>query len=159
AACGVPFEKRVGRMMEGLRLCRALWSGEAVDWDGRWPVSGGMLAPVPHRPGGPPIWIGGNTPASLERVGEWFGGWLPNAADASEFASQWREGQTIARIAGRDPERLSAAMYLTLTIDENVDRAAARMDAFLEGYYSAPATVLRRRQAVYSGPAAGVAEW
>ncbi|MBO0711174.1 MAG: LLM class flavin-dependent oxidoreductase, partial [Acetobacteraceae bacterium] len=29
-ACGVPWEKRVGRMMEGLRLCRALWSGERV---------------------------------------------------------------------------------------------------------------------------------
>ena len=51
AACGVPFEKRVGRMMEGLRLCRALWSGEAVDWDGRWPVQGGVLAPVPYRAG------------------------------------------------------------------------------------------------------------
>src|ERR1700692_1496582 len=41
AACGVPFEKRVGRMMEGLRLCRALWTGEAVNWDGRWQGSGG----------------------------------------------------------------------------------------------------------------------
>ena len=36
AAAGVPFEKRLGRMMEGLRLCKALWTGEAVDWDGRW---------------------------------------------------------------------------------------------------------------------------
>ncbi len=159
AACGVPFEKRVGRMMEGLRLCRALWSGEAVDWDGRWPVSGGVLAPVPHRPGGPPIWIGGNTPASLERVGKWFDGWFPNAPDASEFASQWRDVQAIARAAGRDPARLSAAMYLTLTIDDDADRAATRMDAFLEGYYGAPAAVLRRRQAVYSGPADGLAAW
>ena len=65
AACGVPFEKRVGRMMEGLRLCRALWSGEAVDWDGRWDVRGGILAPMPHRAGArrygsaatqPPAW-------------------------------------------------------------------------------------------------------
>ena len=38
-AVGVPFEKRVGRMMEGLRLCRALWSGDPVDWDGRWKCS------------------------------------------------------------------------------------------------------------------------
>src|SRR5277367_7091657 len=30
AAAGVPFEHRIGRMMEGLRLCRALWSGEPV---------------------------------------------------------------------------------------------------------------------------------
>jgi alkanesulfonate monooxygenase SsuD/methylene tetrahydromethanopterin reductase-like flavin-dependent oxidoreductase (luciferase family) len=159
AACGVPFETRVGRMMEGLRLCRALWSGETVDWDGRWPVSGGVLAPVPHRPSGPPIWIGGNTPASLERVGKWFDGWFPNAPDASEFASQWREVQVIARAAGRDPARLSAAMYLTLTIDDDADRATTRMDAFLEGYYGAPAAVLRRRQAVYSGPADGLAAW
>ena len=53
AACGVPFEKRVGRMMEGLRLCRALWTGEAVDWDGRWPVHGrraGAGAVPPGRP-------------------------------------------------------------------------------------------------------------
>jgi alkanesulfonate monooxygenase SsuD/methylene tetrahydromethanopterin reductase-like flavin-dependent oxidoreductase (luciferase family) len=31
AAAGVPFEKRVGRMMEGLRLCRALWTGKKVE--------------------------------------------------------------------------------------------------------------------------------
>ena len=35
-AAGVPFEKRVGRMMEGIGLCKALWSGKPVDWDGRW---------------------------------------------------------------------------------------------------------------------------
>jgi len=158
AACGVPFEKRVGRMMEGLRLCRALWPGETVNWDGRWAVNG-TLAPTPHRPGGPPIWIGGNTPASLERVGKWFDGWFPNAPDAADFASQWRSVQTIAQDAGRDPSALSAAMYLTLALDDDAGRAAARMDAFLEGYYGVPAAALRQRQAVYSGPAAGAAEW
>ena len=40
-AAGVPFEKRIGRMMEGLRLCRALWTGQEVTWDGRWQVAGG----------------------------------------------------------------------------------------------------------------------
>jgi alkanesulfonate monooxygenase SsuD/methylene tetrahydromethanopterin reductase-like flavin-dependent oxidoreductase (luciferase family) len=47
AAAGVPFEKRVGRMMEGLRLCQALWTGEPVDWDGRWQVQQGVLGPTP----------------------------------------------------------------------------------------------------------------
>ena len=159
AACGVPFDKRVGRMMEGLRLCRALWSGAPIDWEGRWPVSGGTLAPVPHRLGGPPIWIGGNTPASLRRVGKWFDGWFPNAPDAAQFAAQWQEVRAIATAAGRDPSQLSAAMYLTLTLDDDAARADARMDAFLEGYYGAPAAVLRQRQAVYSGGAGGVAEW
>src|ERR1700694_3165830 len=35
-AAGVPFDKRVGRMVEGLALCRALWMGKPVDWNGRW---------------------------------------------------------------------------------------------------------------------------
>src|SRR6202051_3664045 len=65
-AAGVPFEKRLGRMMEGLRLCRALWTGQPVDWDGRWPVKQSVLAPTPYRTGGPPLWIGGNLPTSLE---------------------------------------------------------------------------------------------
>jgi probable F420-dependent oxidoreductase len=159
AACGVPFEKRVGRLMEGLRLCRALWRGEKVNWDGRWPVRDGVLAPSPYRPGGPPIWIGGNAPASLRRAGRWFDGWFPNAPDPAAFASQLAEIQATARSAGRDPARLSAAMYLTLSIDDDAARAHARMDEFLEGYYGAPADVLRRRQAVYSGPVQGVAQW
>jgi hypothetical protein len=50
-------------------------------------------------------------------------------------------------------------MYLTLAVDEDAGAAAARMDAFLESYYDAPAAALRRRQAVYSGPPGGLAAW
>ena len=35
-AAGTPFEGRVGRYMDGISLCRALWSGQPVDWEGRW---------------------------------------------------------------------------------------------------------------------------
>src|SRR5437588_1422347 len=59
---GVPF-------LEGLRLARALWSGQPVNWDGRWKVEKAVLGPTPCRAGGPPIWIGGSLPASLERAG------------------------------------------------------------------------------------------
>ena len=159
AAAGVPFEKRVGRMMEGLRLCRALWSGQPVDWDGRWQVTGGVLAPTPYRAGGPPLWIGGNLPASLARAGKWFDGWFPIKPDAPTFATQWQEVRAIARTAGRDPDALTGAMYLTLALDADAARAEARLNAFLERYYGQPAEVLRRRQASYAGPAEGLAAW
>jgi alkanesulfonate monooxygenase SsuD/methylene tetrahydromethanopterin reductase-like flavin-dependent oxidoreductase (luciferase family) len=159
AAAGVPFEKRIGRMMEGLRLCRALWTGEPVTWDGRWPVAAGTLAPTPHRPGGPPLWIGGNLQASLERAGRWFDGWFPIAPDAATFARQWAEAKVIAADAGRDPAVLSGAMYLTVCLDEDASRANTRLDAFLERYYGQPAPVLRRRQAHYAGSPSGIAPW
>src|SRR5918999_1854579 len=58
-SAGVPWEKRVGTMMEGMRLCKALWTGKPVDWEGRWHVEKGVIGPTPAQPGGPPVWGGG----------------------------------------------------------------------------------------------------
>jgi alkanesulfonate monooxygenase SsuD/methylene tetrahydromethanopterin reductase-like flavin-dependent oxidoreductase (luciferase family) len=159
AAAGVPWDKRVGRMMEGLRLCQALWRGEPVDWDGRWQMQAATLAPVPHRPGGPLLWIGGNLPASLERAGRHLDGWFPISPTPADFATQWQQVRSIAGSAGRDPHALTGAMYLTLTLGDDQAAADARLDAFLAGYYGAPAAALRRRQAHYAGPAKGLADW
>ncbi|HUB11212.1 MAG TPA: LLM class flavin-dependent oxidoreductase [Acetobacteraceae bacterium] len=158
-AAGVPWDKRLGRMMEGLRLCKALWSGAPVDWDGRWHVAQGMLAPTPYRTGGPPLWIGGNLPASLQRAGKWFDGWFPNAPDAATYDANWTQIRAVAQQAGRDAAALTGAMYLTVSLDDDAARADARLNAFLQGYYGQPADVLRRRQICYAGPAGGIAEW
>src|SRR5215467_14837458 len=119
AAAGVPFEGRVGRMMEGLRLCRALWTGEPVDWQGRWPVQRGVLGPPPYRPGGPPIWMAGSVRPALERATKHFDGWFANEADLARWTAQWAEVQLILRDAGRDTENFVAALYTTLAIDED----------------------------------------
>jgi len=155
-AAGVPFDKRVGRMMEGLRLMRALWTGQPVDWDGRWQVSQGTLAPTPFRVGGPPVWIGGNLKASLDRAGKHFDGWFPIAPSPQTFATQWADIKATARAEGRDAEAMTGAMYLTIALDDSVEAANQRLDAFLERYYNQPAAVLRRRQSCYAGPAAGL---
>ena len=155
-AAGVPFDKRVGRMMEGLRLMRALWTGQPVDWDGRWQVSAGTLAPTPFRAGGPPVWIGGNLKASLDRAGKHFDGWFPIAPSPETFATQWADIKATARAEGRDADAMTGAMYLTIALDEDAAKAEARLDSFLETYYSAPAALLRRRQACYAGPEAGL---
>src|ERR1700757_4471804 len=159
AAAGVPFEKRVGRMMEGLRLMRALWSGKRVDWEGRWKVEGAGVGPTPPRPGGPPLWVGGSLPASIERAGRYFDGWMPIAPDAAEWGRLWRELKDIARAAGRNADALVGSMYLTIVLDDDAGRANDRFDRFLEAYYGQPAAVMRKRQMGYAGPASGVAEY
>ena len=159
AAAGVPFEGRVGRMMEGLRLARALWTGKPVDWQGRWPVQGGVLGPTPYRPGGPPIWMAGSVRPALQRAARHFDGWFANEADLGRWKQQWAEVQQILRETGRDVSQFVAAIYVTLAIDEDAGRAAQRIDAFLERYYGQPAEVLRRRQAVHGGPPDAAAEY
>ena len=158
-AAGVPWEKRVGTLMEGMRLCKALWSGKPVDWDGRWHLEKGVLGPTPHQPGGPPIWGGGSAPAALERAAKHFDGWFPNGPDAKGWGAQWRQVQAMAREAGRNPNAIEAALYLTLAIDENEARAEERMNNYLSAYYGRRPDVMKKRQACFAGSAGAAAEW
>jgi alkanesulfonate monooxygenase SsuD/methylene tetrahydromethanopterin reductase-like flavin-dependent oxidoreductase (luciferase family) len=159
AAAGVPFEHRIGRMLEGLRLCRALWSGQPVDWDGRWQTTQAVIGPTPARPGGPALWIGGNLAGSLDRAGKFFDGWFPIAPSPVDFGAGLAHVRDIARENHRDPAAVSGAMYLTLALDDDVVKADERLNRFLEHYYDHPAAATRRRQAHYAGPAAGLAGW
>ena len=159
AAAGVPFEKRVGRMMEGLRLCQAFWRGEPVDWKGRWPVEQGVLAPTPHRPGGPPIWGGGSAPASLTRAGKNFDGWFPTGPDAAGWGQGWKVVKQAASDAGRDPDDLTGALYLTMAIGDDAATAQKQIDDYLEEYYGIHAAMLAKTMACYAGPAEGAAQW
>jgi probable F420-dependent oxidoreductase len=158
-AAGVPFEKRVGTMMEGLRLCKALWSGKPVDWDGRWHVEQGVIGPTPHQPGGPPIWGGGSVPAALSRAGKHFDGWFPTGPDAKGWGEQWRQVQAIAREAGRNPDDVQSAVYLTLAVDQDPAKAEQRINDFLSAYYGQRPDVLRKRQACFAGSAQAAADW
>ena len=159
AAAGAPFEKRVGRMLEGLRLCRALWSGEPVDWEGRWTVKQGVLGPTPHNPGGPPIWLGTGHPAGLERAARHFDGWFPTGPDAEGWGERWRTVQAAAAAAGRPAGAVEGAVYLTIALDEDAAAGNARIDAYLESYYGAPAAVIRKRQTAFAGPPEAAADW
>lgn len=158
-AAGVTFDKRVGTLLDGLALARALWTGQPVDWDGRWSVKAGVLGPTPHRKGGPPIWIGGSVKPARERVGKLFDGWFPNAPTPAQYVEQWAEVRDFARDAGRDPDALTGAMYLTLAVDDDAARANARIDSYLERYYGQRPDALRKRQMCYAGPAEGAAQW
>ncbi len=159
-AVGVPFDKRVGRMMEGLRLCKALWTGEPVDWEGRWTVKQGVVGPTPAQAGGPPIWGGGSAPASLKRAAVNFDGWFPSGpSDTAVWGQQWREVLDHLDDAGRNRDGFDGAIYLTLSINDDDAKANDRLDSFLERYYNIPAATLRKFQAGFGGPAEKAAEW
>lgn len=161
AAAGVPFGQRVGRFVHGLRLCQQLWTGGPVHWDGPyWQLDGQALQPTPYRPGGPPIWVGGSSEATQRRTGHRYDGWFPVGGEAAGFAATWSNVRAAATEAGRDPDALTGAVYVTLSVDADQDRAEEALMGFLASYYApAPATTMRRLQNSYAGPAAGVADY
>lgn len=158
-ACGVPWEKRVGRFLEGIRLCQALWSGEPVDWDGRWKVEQGVVGPTPHRKGGPPIWGGGAVPGALKRVARNFDGWFPTGPDAEGYGERLNEVRKLTEEEGRNPDDLTAALYLTIAIDDDPAKADKRIDEYLYSYYHARPDILKKRQACFGGTVEGAVEW
>lgn len=159
-AAGVPFEKRIGRMLEQVRLCRALWSGEKTDWDGRWTVKGGELAPVPYTPGGPPLWGGGGVDDALKRAGRYFDGWFPSGPGTpEEWGAKWERVKAHAVEAGRDPNAITGAVYMTVAVDDDTAKAKAELDHYLEGYYMQPGEVIRRLQYSFAGDRAAVTAW
>lgn len=152
-SAGMPFEKRIGRMIEGLHLCRALWTGDKVDWDGRWKLSGQQVGPVPVQKGGPPVWVGGSHPNALKRAAKHFDGWFPTGPGAEECGQQWQEVKAHGKAEGRANGDMTFAVYLTLALDDSHENGIARIDKFLEAYYGAPGHILRRRMASFGGPA------
>ncbi len=149
AAASVPFEKRVGRLVEGFALCRALWQGEPVTWDGRWALNDAVLAPKPVQPGGPPIWLAASVPAGIRRSARYYEGWFPIGPDVERF----KEGVDLLQIAAEEFDRPlpTIAIYLTVCIDENEAEAELKIDHYLQDYYNMPPKVMRSVQACCGG--------
>ena len=158
-AAGVPFEKRVGRLLEGFRLCRALWSGEPVDWDGRWHLEQAQLAPVPWTKGGPPIWLAATVDAGIKRAAMYFDGWLPIGPDAAEFGRRQQLFATSAEQAGRDSAALTTGLYLTVALADTEAAGDRAIDDYLSEYYGVPPAAMRAIQACYGGPLTRVLEF
>lgn len=159
-ALGVPFEKRVGRMLESLRLCKALWSGDDVDWSGRWELEQANLRPKPVQDGGPPIWGGGSAPASLTRAGKYLDGWMPTGpSDPAVWAERFETVKSAARDAGRDPAGLTGAVYATVTVAKDEAEGEEKLMAYLRSYYGPMAEKMRANEACYGGPIEGLGPW
>jgi len=103
-ALGVPFEQRGPLLDEHIAVVRELWSAEVATFDGaHYRLPPVRSAPKPARASGPPIWIGGASPAALRRVAAIGDGWQPMAVGPPELAVLVPRLHGLVRDAGRDP--------------------------------------------------------
>jgi probable F420-dependent oxidoreductase len=107
-AVGVPWERRGDRLEEILDVLDALWTTSPVEHDGQlFHIVRSAVDLRPVQPGGPPVLLGGFTPAAAERAGRRAAGWLGSWGPPAEFVDMlWRTTCTAAEKAGRDPGAL-----------------------------------------------------
>ncbi len=139
AAAGIDVHQRGRRLDETIAICRALWSEPLVTFSGRHYALHDLRFDLPPAtPGGPPIWVGGRSPAALRRAGRLGDGWLAFAVDPERFVAGWRAVCDEAERAGRDPAQLTPALQLWCQFDENADAAHAALAPAIEAFYRVP---------------------
>jgi probable F420-dependent oxidoreductase len=97
------FHDRGVRSEEQIAVLRALWAEETITFRGRWhTIDNAGLKPLPPRRS-IPVWIGGYSEATLERVGRIGDGWFPWIPPNDETRAKVERVRGYAMAAGRDP--------------------------------------------------------
>lgn len=138
-AAGIPLSERGARLDEAIAVCRLLWSGQPVSYEGRFTALRDVrLDYLPARRGGPPVWVGGRSAGALRRAGRLGDGWLAFVVTANRFASSWRTIQSCAEKAGRDPATITPALQLWCQLAPSEPEALAVIAPQIERMYRTP---------------------
>lgn len=87
AALGADFRQRGAVTDEAIEVLQALWREPVASYHGRLhDVVDARMRPAPPG-GGPPVWIGGDTLASVRRAARYGAGWLPYNWDLDAFGA------------------------------------------------------------------------
>ena len=150
AAVQVDYRTRISRLTESIAALRRLWSSTGASFEGRhFSFHDVTIAPRPTLPAGPPVWLAGSGDAALRRVTAIADGWLPYPPRHETYA-----GERATLGPGITP-----ALYATVSVDDDPERACKRLRAHVERYYNAPFETVASIQAMTAGTAAETAAW
>ena len=102
------FDQRGAATDEAIRLFRTVWvAGAEVSFTGEiYRVQPVRFLPKPARPGGPPIWFGGNGRRSIRRAAELGDGWHPVRIGVNELRTGVATLHELLDRNGRQPSDL-----------------------------------------------------
>jgi alkanesulfonate monooxygenase SsuD/methylene tetrahydromethanopterin reductase-like flavin-dependent oxidoreductase (luciferase family) len=148
-AMGVDPRERAGRLEEGIRVLRVLWTQDPASHDGKFfRFKDIAVRPRPVQRPCPPVWIANNPHVfgpprpgvlnrQVDRVARLADGWLTVGCTPEQFQESWDRIREAARAHGRDASRMECGIYYNLNINDDRARAYAESKRFLDEYYSA----------------------
>ncbi|MDX5310872.1 MAG: glucose-6-phosphate dehydrogenase (coenzyme-F420), partial [Rhodococcus sp. (in: high G+C Gram-positive bacteria)] len=118
------FKERFARLRESVRLMRALWTGERVDFDGEfYAAKGASIYDVPE--GGIPVYIAAGGPVVARYAGRAGDGFICTSGKGMELYTEKllpavAEG---AEKAERDARRIDKMIEIKISYDTDPERA------------------------------------
>lgn len=123
-AVGVDVSSRFRRIDETLQVCRLLFTGETVSFDGEFTHFHNIqLNPRPVQLPMPPIWLPGRKPGALQRVGRLADVWLPYMVTPEMLRNGLTVINTEAASRGRPPHSVTPAIFAWMCVDDDEDWA------------------------------------
>ena len=102
ALTGADFTNRGAVFDDAIDIYRAAMAEEFPDHEGSVVAVKDMgISPRPVQAGGPPVWVGGSSPAALRRAGERGDGWIPQGTPRKDMPAQIEQLVEHRRRAGR----------------------------------------------------------
>jgi probable F420-dependent oxidoreductase len=150
SALGLPGDRPVRRLREGVEVMRALWSGPDASYAGElFAFAGVTLEPRPLQQPGPPIWFGARARPALRRAARLGDGWIGAGSSSSgDFVEQSKILDEELAEAGRDGFPKAKRVYIA--VEDAAAVAFERLSAVLDPMYAAPG--LTERVAVFGPP-------
>lgn len=119
---GVSLDDRGARYVEMLKIIRALWTQDSVDFAGRFYTIKGTIEPKPARP--IPIWLGGWGDLSLKRAAQLGDAWVPGpTANLEKLLAAQIEYRAALVAAGKDPASVPTPLTREVVIAETREQA------------------------------------
>lgn len=144
-AAGADFATRGRALDQGLDRLRACWA-PVVPGEQAGPGDGDgddcyRQAPVPEPV---PVWVGGSSPAAIDRAARRGDGWVPLFIGPEDYRAGLGRIRRAADRAGRDARRLAAAVVVPVSLGATVERAAESGTRWLGALYRLPPRAFAR---------------
>lgn len=126
---GIKWNKPLKRVVESVKIMRALWSGESVNFDGEfYQLTDAELRTLPVSDNKIPIYIAATGPNALKVAGEYGDGWVTNAMPTKVFKDKSRAVDVGAKNRDQSLGQIEKTLFIFLSLAENEDEAYATLE-------------------------------
>ena len=123
-AYGIPYDGRVSRMHEVVKIVKKLWTDTPVDYEGKFfKLKGAICSPKPLQKPHPPIWIAAEKPRMLKIAAEIGDGWLTVNPKVNDFRQKLSFIQNHAAKIERDKDKIEATCYMYASLAKTSEEA------------------------------------
>jgi len=139
---GIESKKPVSKLIETVTIMRRLWTGEILNYEGKfWRLKEAFLQINPVRRK-VPIYFGANSPHTLRLTGQMADGWLSIPLSPKLYRERLKFVKEGAEKAGRSMDDIDTGIYLYTSVTENAEDARRQIETIKSQVIPSPELLL-----------------